>query len=100
MDDSEYQGPENDSLQGREDEDMIYMSDDDERERDGIHNVYLSEEARQAGKRNLLIRKVADLERDALDWLEFTEDADAQGVYDLIAQLRDMLGEAPEDSAD
>lgn len=100
MDGSIDDGPEIDNLEGREDEDMIYVSDDDERERDGIHNVYLSDEARQTADRNGLIRRVADLERDALDWLEFTDDADAQDVYDAIVAVRELLGEAPEESDD
>lgn len=93
-------GPENDSLDGREDEDMIYVSDDDERERDGVHNVFESEDARQAADRNSLARRVAELERDALDWLQFTDDEDAQEVYDRLAELHELLGDAPEDTDD
>lgn len=100
MDNSNQNGPANDSLEGREDEDMIYLSDDDERERDGVHNLYLDENEKEVASRNDILRQVESLEQDALDWLEFSDDEDAQTAHDMIVELREFLGETPEESDD
>lgn len=100
MDTPNQSGPASDSLEGREDEDMIYLSDDDERERDGVHNSYLDDEEKRAATRNDLLRQVESLEQDALDWLEFNDDPNAQTAYDMIVELHEFLGETPEESDD
>lgn len=90
MDDPNRAGPINDSLQGHQDEDMIYESYDDEREQEGVHNCFIAEGARQPTARHDLICEVEQLELDALDWLKFTDDEDAQTVYDMIVELVEL----------
>ena len=92
-------GPTNDSLEGREDEDMIYLRDD-ERERDGVHNIYLDEGEQGAAMRSDILRQLESLEKDTLDWLEFSDDEDAQSVYEGLTDLRELPGETPEESDD
>ena len=98
--DRQFDGPRNDSLEGREDEDMTYLRDDDERERDGVHNRYIDAGEKQAALRNDILRQLESLEKDALDWLEFSDDEDARRVYEGLTELRELLGETPEESGE
>lgn len=90
MDDFEFDNADTD--------DVIYLSDDDERERDGVHNPYLSDNETSAASRNDIVRQLENVEQDILDWLESSEDKDARTAYTMIVKLREFLGETPEES--
>lgn len=73
------------------------ISDDDERERDGVYpNEYDLEGEEAMAQRDELERQVAQLVLDAETWLENTTDPDAQDIYDLLLELHDLLGSPPE----
>lgn len=74
------------------------ISDDDERERDGVYPTEYDLSGEEAmAQRDELERQVGQLVLDAETWLENTTDADAQEIYDLLVELHDMLGNPPED---
>ncbi len=74
------------------------VSDDDERERDGVYpNEYdlIGEEA--MAQRDELERQVAQIVLDAETWLANTTDPDAQDIYNLFIEAHDLLGNPPEE---
>lgn len=73
------------------------ISDDDQRERDGIHPTEYDIGGEAVAQRHELERMVEDLIESAEDWLENTEDSDAREIYQLMRDLHERLGDAPED---
>ena len=73
------------------------ISDDDERERDGVYPDEYDLEGQEAmAQRDELERQVAQLVLDADTWLQNTSDPDAQTIYDLLLEVHEMLGNPPE----
>ena len=75
-----------------------FISDDDQRERDGIHPTEYDIAGEGAALRHELERQMEDLIEDAQDWLQNTSDPDAQGIYDAMVDLYERLGNSPEES--
>jgi hypothetical protein len=74
------------------------VSDDDERERDGVYPTEYDLEGEEAmAQRDELERQVAQLVLDAETWLENTTDPDARQIYDLLLEVHDLLGNPPEE---
>ena len=48
-------------------------------------------------QRDELERQVAALIQDAEDWLQNSNEPDAQEIYDLMMELHDRLGNPPEE---
>lgn len=76
------------------------ISDDDQRERDGIYPTEYDLPGQEAmAQRDELERQLRNLLQDAADWLQNTQDKDAQEIYDLMETLHERLGNPPEDEA-
>ena len=76
-----------------------HISDDDQRERDGVHPTEYDLEGTEAvAQRDELERQVEVLVRDAESWLQNTKDPDAQSIYNLMTELYERLGKPPESS--
>jgi hypothetical protein len=74
------------------------VSDDDERERDGVYPTEYDLEGEEAmAQRDELERQVAQLVLDTETWLENTTDPDARQIYDLLLEVHDLLGNPPEE---
>lgn len=74
-----------------------HISDDDQRERDGVHPTEYDLEGTEAmAQRDELERQMALLVRDAESWLQNTNDPDAQDIYNLMTELHERLGDPPE----
>ena len=70
-----------------------HISDDDQRERDGVHPTEYDLEGTEAmAQRDELERQVEVLVRDAESWLQNTNDPDAQEIYSLMTELYERLG--------
>ncbi len=75
-----------------------HVSDDDQRERDGVYPTeydLVGEEA--MAQRDELERQVAVLIQDAEDWLQNSNEPDAQEIYNLMLELHERLGNPPEE---
>ena len=77
-----------------------YMSDDDEFERDGTHEVLIDEESENISRRDDIARVLEDLVATALEWSEVSEDEDAQDIYEDLADLYERVSAPLEDSDD
>lgn len=77
-----------------------YMSDDDEFERDGTHEVPIDEENENISKRDDIARMLEDLVATALEWSETSEDEDAQRIYEDLADLYERVSAPLEDTDD
>lgn len=74
-----------------------HVSDDDQRERDGVHPTEYDLEGTEAmAQRDELERQMEVLVQDAEGWLQNTNDPDAQAIYNLMTELHDRLGNPPE----
>jgi len=74
-----------------------HVSDDDQRERDGVYPTEYDLEGSEAmAQRDELERQVVTLYQDAESWLQNTNDPDAQEIFDLISNLHERLGNPPE----
>ena len=74
------------------------ISDDDQRERDGIHPTEYDLEGNEAmAQRDELERQAQQLLQDTQNWLQNSNDSDAREIYDLAEDLASRLGNPPED---
>ena len=74
------------------------ISDDDQRERDGVHPTEYDLQGTEAmAQRDELERQMQTLIRDAENWLQNTNEPDAQEIYDLMLDLYERLGNPPEE---
>ena len=75
-----------------------HISDDDQRERDGVYPTEYDLEGEEAmAQRDELERQVATLIQDAEDWLQNSNEPDAQEIYNLMMELHERLGNPPEE---
>ena len=65
---------------------------------DGVHETPLTQEYEGMAERADLARTLEDLAADAYDWAQRTEDADAQEIYETLADLAERVGNPPEDT--
>ena len=72
--------------------DVVYLSDDSDRERDGVHDTPLETDNEAQALRDDLAENLEDLLADAETWLELTDDEDAQAIYNLLEEAYDRLG--------
>ena len=73
------------------------ISDDDQRERDGLHPTEYDLKGTEAmAQRDELERQVQTLLQDAQDWLQNSQDPDAQEIFDGIQELAERIGNPPE----
>ena len=74
-----------------------HISDDDQRERDGVHPTEYDLQGTEAmAQRDELERQMQTLIRDAENWLQNTNEPDAQEIYDLMMEVYERLGNPPE----
>ena len=75
-----------------------HISDDDQRERDGVYpNEYDLHGTEAMAQRDELERQMQTLIRDAENWLQNSNEPDAQEIYDLMLELYERLGNPPEE---
>ncbi len=79
-------------------DDMPYLSDDPDRERDGVHETPLSATYEHIAMRDELASKIEALLEDARDWAEASEDEGAKEIFDILVELYERLGESLEES--
>jgi tryptophanyl-tRNA synthetase len=79
-------------------DDIPYLSDDPDAQRDGVHQTVLDSQRRNAALRDELARQLETLLEDTQDWLELTSDDDAEEIYNLMTDLYERLGEPREDT--
>lgn len=79
-------------------DDTPYMSDDDEFERDGTHEVLIDEESENVSTRDEMARTLEDLVATALEWSETSPDEDARQIYEDLADLYERVSEPLEDT--
>ena len=73
------------------------ISDDDQRERDGVHPTEYDLEGTEAmAQRDELERQMESLIRDAEGWLQNSNEPDAQEIYNLMTEVYERLGNPPE----
>lgn len=73
------------------------VSDDDQRERDGLHPTEYDLQGNEAmAQRDELERQVQELLQGTEDWLQNSKDPDAQDIYSLVQDLAERLGNPPE----
>ncbi len=77
-----------------------YMSDDDEFERDGTHEILIDEENENVSRRDEIARVLEDLVATALEWSEVSEDEDARDIYEDLAELYERVSAPLEDTDD
>ena len=77
-----------------------YMSDDDEFERDGTHEIAIDELSESTARRDEIARRLEDLVATALEWSEISEDEDAQDIYEALADLYERVSVPLEDTDD
>ena len=77
-----------------------YMTDDDEFERDGTHEIAINELSEEAARRDEIARRLEDLVATALEWSEISDDEDAQDIYEALADLYERVSEPLEDTDD
>lgn len=77
-----------------------YMSDDDEFERDGTHEVLIDEENENISRRDEIARVLEDLVATALDWSEVSEDEDAREIYEDLVDLYERVAAPLEETDD
>ena len=77
-----------------------YMTDDDEFERDGTHEILIDEMSESAARRDEIARRLEDLVATALEWSETSDDEDAQDIYEALADLYERVSEPLEDTDD
>ncbi len=77
-----------------------YMSDDDEFERDGTHEIAIDELSEERSRRDDIARRLEDLVASALEWSEISEDEDAQDIYEALADIYERVSEPLEDTDD
>ena len=75
-----------------------HISDDDQRERDGVHPTEYDLQGTEAmAQRDELERQMQTLIHDAENWLQNSNEPDAQEIYDLMLDLHERLGNPPEE---
>lgn len=75
-----------------------HISDDDQRERDGVYPTEYDLQGTEAmAQRDELERQMQTLIRDAENWLQNTNEPDAQEIYDLMLEVYERLGSPPEE---
>lgn len=79
-------------------DDIPYLSDDPDAQRDGVHQTVLDSQRRSAAMRDELARQLEALLEDTQDWLNLTSDDDAEEIYNLMNDLYERLGEPREDT--
>lgn len=77
-----------------------YMSDDDEFERDGTHEVLIDEENENISRRDEIARVLEDLVATTLDWSEVSEDEDAREIYEDLVDLYERVSAPLEETDD
>ncbi len=77
-----------------------YMSDDDEFERDGTHEIAIDDLSENTARRDEIARRLEDLVATALEWSELSEDEDAQDIYEALADLYEQVSVPLEDTDD
>ena len=77
-----------------------YMTDDDEFERDGTHEILIDEMSEDSARRDEIARRLEDLVATALEWSEISDDEDAQDIYEALADLYERVSEPLEDTDD
>ncbi len=81
-------------------DDTPYMSDDDEFERDGTHEIAIDELSEERSRRDDLARRLEDIVASALEWSEISEDEDAQDIYEALANIYERVSLPLEDTDD
>ena len=81
-------------------DDTPYMSDDDEFERDGTHEVLIDEESENISTRDDMARILEDLVATALEWSETSPDEDARKIYEDLAEIYERVSAPLEESDD
>lgn len=82
------------------DDDMLYLSDDSERERDGVTATPLTSAYENIALRDDLASKLEILVEDARAWSEVSEDEDAEEIYLALVDIYDRLGEPLDETDD
>ena len=77
-----------------------YMSDDDEFERDGTHEIAIDELSEERSRRDDLARRLEDIVASALEWSEISEDEDAQDIYEALADIYERVSLPLEETDD
>ena len=75
------------------------ISDDDQRERDGLHPTEYDLGGEAVAQRHEIERQLESLLESADDWLANTNDSDARTIVERLRDVYDMLGNAPEEDS-